>query len=178
MKKIILFLFVLYTGFNVKAVSLQIVGASFDESAEISRGTQQWIDVKVTGGTWTSSTRLRLFINHINNVGVASNMQELLNEQFSTYFLNIPLNLDGESRRVYFNMPINYDDGKFSIDVNLNPTTTYGVLESIVTGINDPNYIENITVYYFSLAGIAIENPIQGFYIRICGTKRSLIYIE
>lgn len=177
MKKIIIFLFVIYC-FEAKAVSLQIVNASFNESTTISRGSQQWIDVKVTGGTYTSSTRLRVFINHVDNVGVKSNMQELLNEQYYTYFLNIPLNPDGESRRVYFNMPSTYDDGKFSIDVNLNPTTTFGTLESLISGINDPNYTENNKVYYFTLTGIPVENPTQGFYIRVYGTKSDLIYIE
>ncbi len=178
MKKIIFVLLFAFIAINAVAVNLDIINSSFNDSTEVSRSSQQWIDVKITSGTWSSSTRFRVFINHVSPTGVKSNMQTLVDQQFQSYFLGLPLNSDGITRRVFFDMPAVYDDGKFSIDL-LSISIKYGLVDTLnILGVTSAQYNDvNEKPLYFTLNGVIIDNPIQGFYIRIEGIKKEMIFI-
>ncbi len=178
MKKTLLIIAFIFIASQIFAVNLNIINSSFNDSVEIQRSSQQWVDVTMTGGTWTSATRLRVFINHISSTGAKSNMQTLLDQQFQTYFLGLPLNGDGISRRVFFNMPAVYDDGEFSIDL-LTISIRYGLLDTLnITGITPAaSGTKEIDPQYFTLLGVKVSEPIQGYYIRIEGIKKEIIFI-
>lgn len=125
---IVLIIFAVVTSFAAPAFTL--VNSSFDETTSIERESEQYVDATYTG-SYSSSDRLAVYIQHVNDDNSRIDLLKILDEQFYTYFLSLPTNPDN-SRRVYFTMPEIYKNGKFRISINLSPSGKFGLFEDLL----------------------------------------------
>jgi hypothetical protein len=167
MKKFYL-LFALFIGLNTaNSLTFTVTACSFADTANIQYGSAQWIDAK-TGGGYTSSDHLQIYLFHMNGSTVINNDYAIIFDQvFWSYYLNLPQQANG-SRRIYFNMPTNFTLGKFELSINLTPfSKRYGKFV-LTTGIKvfDPNpNKEVLRVNYYDINGKTTDNP-MGLYIK------------
>lgn len=167
MKTIIFTISFLVLSSYAYSYNFTIVNSSFNQVDSIDLGTQQYVDATMTG-SYTSSDKLQIYIQHVNPNGSEVNLLKLLDEVLWTYYLSLPLNTDGVSRRIYFNMPSSYLSGKFSINISLTPSRAIGLIKnpSVVSGIFDHfKFNQKVEIKYYCEQGIEIEKPTEGFYI-------------
>jgi hypothetical protein len=177
MKKYFIIICISLLPLTAKALNFTIVNGSFDETISVAQGSEQYVDVTISG-SYTSSSTLRVFISHENGTSSGSNLLELLNEQFSTYYFSLPENPDG-SRRITFNLPTNYITGTFFITVNLTTSKRFGILDDMPTAIlSKTEALNKYNTSFYTLTGIKTIFLSEGFYIMITGSRKEIVYIK
>lgn len=127
MKKLLITLTLSVIAFAASALNLTITNQSFTETDSITQGSEQWLDIKSSGG-YTSSDWFTITIAHVNVDGSVSNAEMIVNEQYYIAFDDLPFNPDG-SIRYKFNIPSNYRGGKFRIMISFSTQKVYGLLK-------------------------------------------------
>jgi len=155
-----------------------IVNSSFSENEPVERGSEQYIDFRITSDQWTSGSPFRLFIQHNteDEYETRTNLIELMTEIFHEFYPELPRTEDG-SYRVYFNLPEEYPEGLFEISINLTFPAVGRFGPSTVTSLLNPVWVEDTTPEYYTLQGQRVEHPRQGIYIRKTGQRTERIYI-
>ena len=165
------------------ALNLRIVNASFAATDTVPFSSVQYVDVQFVSGSYVPSDRLKLYIEHVNDNGSLSNLRLIYSAKFDSLWLPMPLNQDGISKRIVFTMPADYIAGKFKINVNLAPSTYFGIFPAAADTTSDtttnpvdttsiPTSIRNnitkteiVSVTYYNMQGSEIPAP-DGLYIR------------
>lgn len=182
MKKLLLILMVFAAG-SAAALNLRIVNASFTATDTVPFSSVQYVDVQFVSGSYVPSDRLKLYIEHVNDNGSLSNLRLIYSAKFDSLWLPMPLNADGISKRIVFTMPADYIAGKFKINVNLAPSTYFGIFPAAADTTSDtttnpvdttniPTSIRNnttktqiVSVEYYGMNGIQLAEP-KDLYIR------------
>ena len=157
-----------------------IVNSSFSESEPVQRGSEQYIDFKITQGGWTSGSLFALFITHNqeDEYETKTNHTILMEENLYELYFEILTPNEDDSRRVYFTLPEEYPEGLFEISVNLTEPVYGRFGPAVVTSLQQPTLTEEeINPEYYTLQGQRVEQPRQGIYIRKTGQRTERIYI-
>lgn len=169
MKKSIITIAFILLACRVFSLQLAITAASFDTSSYVLPGSQQWVDVKFVAGPYTNSDRLQIYIKYNDPAGYYNGpLVKCYDTIFNPFYFNLAQNTDG-TRRVSFRLPATAIGREFKINVNLAPTTFYGIFNytPIISGIRN-NINRNLPVkeiQYFNYAGQPLAEP-SGLCIR------------
>lgn len=168
MKKLLLCVFLTATILKTQALTLTLTAVSFDTSTAVLPGSDQWADVKFVSGSYTGSDRLKIYIQYKSiNGSYSGQLVKLFDTAFYPFFFSLPDNIDG-SKRINFKMPAAAVSREFIINVNLAPSTFYGIWEmGIPSAIINHTSVAKTTVSleYFDFSGRLLDYP-NGLCIR------------
>lgn len=174
MKKLLFaFLFFSQTCF---AEYYTVIKSSVSDSAVCQYGSLQWVDLQMMPSSFPTDS-ISIYIQH-DSSDVSSAPLKLYSIQRYD-FLDLRLNSDSVSRKVYFNLPLEFHSGKFKISTlhtgaaySYFPETvidtTVIIDTTIATGIVNVSFERKVvSVVYYSMIGEVVNADKPGIYIQL-----------
>jgi hypothetical protein len=147
------------TSFSVKGNRTTELTYTFQDSGTVELGTTQFLKLEARN-SFTSSDRLIITIQHVNDNNTLSKNDTLLNVQFYKIWDSVQFDNDG-TKKIQFQLPVDYQSGKFLITNNKSSDKAYGVIAT-PTGIEDDLFYSKTEikeVFYFDVNGVKINDP-------------------
>lgn len=148
-----------------------IYGSSFQNGDTLERGSQQWVDVKISGGA-SFTYDIVFFIKHAD-----STKWRRFDTTSRDIYINHGAANPGVPLRCYITLPDEWKSGKSEIKVCLGLQTLDFYFDKTLSVAPAENETPiNAPCIYYTLNGQQAI-PTQGLYIQVCGTTRKKIYI-